>query len=424
MGSRRLCIVPATFLVILVLAGPSVLASTFTAPVRITTNTGDSWYPSVTAVGNYVYVAWQDLTLVPGSGGGNEIWLRVSSNSGVSFGSAIRITTNTGSSLCPSVAADGSYVYVAWQDDTPVTGSGAADEIWLRASSNNGALFGSPVRITKNTGQSRYPSVAAAGSYVYVAWEDNTPVTGSGGSFEIWMRVSSNNGASFGSAIRITTNTGASVDPSVAAVGSDLYVAWADDTPVTGSWDAPEVWWRVSSNKGASFSSPMRITTNPGNSMHPSVAAVGDYVYVAWDDNTAVPGSGGSYEIWLAAIPLLLRYSLGASSGASLAPVIRISTNTGTSVNPSVAAVGSNVYLAWQDSTPVTGSGSNPEIWSRASSNNGALFGSPVRITTNIYASAYPSVAAAGSYVYVAWEDNTPVTGSGASYEIWCRAGS
>ena len=46
------------------------------------------------------------------------------------------------------------------------------------------------IRLSTNTGWSEYPSVAASGSYVYVAWDDNTPVTGSGTAPEIWMRVS------------------------------------------------------------------------------------------------------------------------------------------------------------------------------------------------------------------------------------------
>jgi hypothetical protein len=305
-----------------------------------------------------VYVAWSDDTPVTGSGSAYEIWMRVSSNSGASFGSPIRITTNTGSSDLPSVAAAGNYVYVAWDDNTPVTGSGGEYEIWLRASSNNGGTFGSPVRLTTNTGTSEWPSVAAAGNYVYVAWHDFTPVTGSGSKSEIWLRVSSNNGASFGSAIRITTNTGYSLYPSVAAVGSNVYVAWNDDTPVTGSGSKPEIWLRVSSNYGALFGSAIRITTN-----------------------------------------------------------------TGDSGSPSVAAAGSNVYVAWQDNTPVTGSGAHPEIWLRVSSNNGASFGSAIRITTNTGYSESPSVAAAGSNVYVAWEDNTQVTGSGVSYEVWFRVG-
>ena len=41
----------------------------------------------------------------------------------------------------------------------------------------------------------------------------------------------------------------------------------------------------------------------------------------------------------------------------------------------------------------------------------------------NAYESGSRSVAAVGSYVYVAWVDNTPVSGSGKAYEVWLRAG-
>ena len=286
---------------LLLLTLPIAQALTFGSPIRISNNNYMSTIPSVATSGTYVYVAWHDHTPVSGSGGWPEIWLRVSSNGGASFGSPIRITTNTGRSAYPSVAASGTYVYVAWQDDTPVPGSGVQPEIWLRVSSNNGASFGSAIRISTNTGQSMYPSVAASGTCVYVAWEDDTIVTGSGALPEVWLRVSSNNGASFGSAIRISTNTGQSRYPSVAASGTYVYVAWNDGTPVPGSGSSGyrEIWMRVSSNNGASFGSAIRISTNTGESFAPSVAASGSYVYVAWQDDTLVDGSGGFPDIWL-----------------------------------------------------------------------------------------------------------------------------
>jgi len=215
------------------------------------------------------------------------------------FGPPIRISTNTYWSGSPCVAAIDSYMYVAWADDTPVSGSGSEAEIWLRVSSNNGASFGSAIRISTNTYDSRYPSVAASGSHVYVAWEDYTPVSGSGGAPEIWLRVSSDNGGSFGSPVRMSTNTGVSIYPSLAASGSYVYLAWQDGTPVSGSGGSNEVWMRGSSNNGGSFWSPIRISTNTGESIVPSVAASGLYAYVAWEDNTPVSGSGSASEIWL-----------------------------------------------------------------------------------------------------------------------------
>jgi hypothetical protein len=386
-----------------------------TGLVRISTNTGQSYFPSVAASGSHVYVAWEDDTPVSGSGSAHEIWMRVSANSGASFGSAIRISTNTGDSEFASVAADGSYVYVAWDDDTSVSGSGGKAEIWMRVSANYGASFGSAIRISNNAYDSYYPSVAASGSHVYVAWYDYTPVTGSGSAPEIWMRVSGNNGATFGSAIRISTNTGISGDPSVAASGSYVYVAWNDDTPVTGSGSGFEIWMRVSANYGASFGSAIRMSTNTGWSTFPSVAAIGSYVYVAWQDDTLVSGSGGFDEIWM---------RVSANNGASFGSAKRITTNSYMSAGASVAALGSYVYVAWEDDTPVSGSGSNPEIWLRVSANNGASFGSAIRMTTNTGESSDPSVAASGSYSCVAWSDSTFVSGSGGSFEIWTRISS
>jgi len=386
----------------------------FGPPVRISTNTYTSAGPSVAAYGSYVYVAWHDDTPVSGSGSQPEIWMRVSSNNGATFSSPIRISTNTYESSYPSVAAYGTYVYVAWQDSTPVSGSGSNPEIWMRVSSNNGASFGSPIRITTNTGSSAMPSVAAYGSYVYVAWHDDTPVSGSGSQPEIWMRVSSNNGATFSSPIRISTNTYWSAFPSVAAYGAYVYVAWGDYTPVSGSGTDSEIWMRASSNNGVSFSSSIRISYNTYRSLTPSVAAVGSYVYVAWHDFTPVSGSGTNPEIWL---------RVSSNNAASFGSAIRISTNTGLSMVSSVAAYGSYVYVAWEDNTLVSGSGGSYEVWTRVSSNNGASFGSPIRISTNTGASLFPSVAASVPYAYIAWEDNTPVSGSGSDYEVWLRAG-
>jgi len=386
----------------------------FGSPIRISYNTYYSQRSSVAASGSYVYVAWDDSTPVSGSGGSTEIWLRVSSNNGAAFGSPIRISTNTYESVNPSVAAYGTYVYIAWEDSTPVSGSGTEPEIWMRISSKNGAGFGSPIRISTNTYESVNPSVAAYGSYVYVAWQDSTPVSGSGGWPEIWLRVSSNNGGSFGPAVRISTNIYASIYPSVAAYGTYVYVAWEDYTPVSGSGYGPEIWLRVSSNNGASFGSAIRISTNTGESDIPSVAAYGSYVYVAWYDWTSVSGSGGLPEVWV---------RVSSNNGGTFGSPIRISTNTYHSLNPSVAAYGTYVYIAWQDWTPVSGSGSSWEIWVRISGDNGASFGSPIRITTNTGSSGLPSVAAYGYYVYVAWQDDTPVSGSGTASEIWLRAG-
>jgi hypothetical protein len=108
----------------------------------------------------------------------------------LSLGSSIRLSYNEYASASPSVAVSGNYVYVAWEDWTSVPGSGTAGapEIWMRASLNYGASFGSAIRITTNTGQSGGSSVAASLNYVWVSWQDDTEVPGYGGTYEVWIR--------------------------------------------------------------------------------------------------------------------------------------------------------------------------------------------------------------------------------------------
>ena len=63
------------------------------------------------------------------------------------------------------------------------------------------------------------------------------------------MRVSSNAGGTFDSATRVTRNTGYSGDSSVAVVPgvstTSAYIAWGDDTLVPGSGVKEEIWFRV-----------------------------------------------------------------------------------------------------------------------------------------------------------------------------------
>ena len=77
------------------------------------------------------------------------------------------------------------------------------DDIFFAVSNNNGTSFGTPINLSNNTGSSFSPQIAAIGSNVYVTWEDNTP-----GNVDILFAVSNNNGTSFGTPINLSNNTG------------------------------------------------------------------------------------------------------------------------------------------------------------------------------------------------------------------------
>ena len=95
-------------------------------------------------------------------------------------------------------------------------------------------------------------------------------------------------------------------------------------------------------------------------------------------------------------------------------PVIftkNLSNNSGTSSEQKVATSGSNVYVAWED----TSSGANSDILFARSGNNGATFGNvTTNLSDNTGESTNPKIAAFRNNVYVAWED----TSSGANSDI------
>jgi hypothetical protein len=83
-------------------------------------------------------------------------------------------------------------------------------------------------------------------------------------------------------------------------------------------------------------------------------------------------------------------------NGASPGPPVNISNNPVMAGNPQIAVTGSHVYLVWED---------NSGILFRASSDNGTTFNPMVKLGPNGGSGFAPSIYASGSNVYVAWSN-------------------
>ena len=248
----------------------------FGTPINLSNNTGFSFNPQIAAVGNNVYVTWQDSTT---AGSNFDIFFASSNNNGVSFGTPINLSNNTGPSSNPQIAVSGNNVYVTWFDDTP-----GNRDIFFAVSNNNGVSFGTPINLSNNTGGSSNPQIAASGNNVYVTWHDDTPAGSNG---DIFFASSNNNGVSFGTPINLSNNTGNSSNPQIAISGNNVYVTWFDDTP--GNRD---IFFAVSNNNGTSFGTPINLSNNTGLSDRPQIAAIGNNVYVTWADDTPAGSNG------------------------------------------------------------------------------------------------------------------------------------
>jgi photosystem II stability/assembly factor-like uncharacterized protein len=184
---------------------------------RLTQTSGDSLVPKVAMdSSDNIYVVWIDETR-----GNWEIYLKKSTDGGSTW-TQQRLTRNSGYSYHPSIAIDSSdNIYVVWDDDTP-----GNYEIYLKKSTDGGSIW-TQQGLTRNSGDSWHPSIAMDGSdNVYVVWDDDTLGNG-----EIYLKKSTDGGSTW-TQQRLTRNSGDSRYPSIAMDSSDnVYVVWEDDTP-------------------------------------------------------------------------------------------------------------------------------------------------------------------------------------------------
>jgi len=286
---------------------------------RMTNNTGFSGFPSVTAIGNYVYIVWLDNAL----DNNYEIYCYYSTNNGTSWSSFIRLTNNSASSEYPCVSASGSYVHVVWHDNRD-----GNYEIYYKRSTDNGVTWGNDTRMTNNSGASEFPSIATLLNYVYIVWQDNTLDNNT----EIYCYYSTNNGTSWSSFIRLTNNPAASERPCVSAAGNDVHVVWHDKRD--GTYE--EIYYKRSTNNGVNWGSDTRMTNNSAFSTFPSIVALGNYVGLVWEDNSV----DNNYEIY---------HYFSYDRGTTWSNYVRLTNNPFSSVDPHIAAFGSGVHVVWRD---------------------------------------------------------------------------
>ncbi len=385
--------------------------ASFEPPFNLSeTVASSSLSPSVAAVGPAIIVAWQDDSGTPGV---PEIFFDFSVDQGDTFhfplGSVFRnlSKTSAGASLHPRVAAAGEGFSITWQDNSP-----GNFELFITSAGLVGLpLAILPRRLSMTSEDSRFPSIARTGSNIYLVWQEGDPGE------VIFMRTTPTPGVAPEN-LSVSPARPSST-PNVAVDGSDVYVTWAE-TGVAVQFD---IFFRSSPDGGATFSSPLNLSNNGGTSRNPRVAAAGHVVYLVWEDDTDTPGvhdiflrrsrdGGASWDPPLNALPINLSLFGGITTDKSRAPAI--------------AAVGSEVYVAWEDETTEDFS---PQVFFRRSLDQGASWDPPLdkppqRITCpdplrpGGYQAFSPGLAVAGSNVYLIWKQyrrliGEPVGGNG-----------
>lgn len=250
-------------------------------PVAIYTG-GESLYQSITASGSVVIVTWaEDLP-----SNTSEIYVRNSTTSGNSWGSATRLTNVNSIKTYPSASISGQVVNIVWQDDRDANIN--ESEIYLKRSTTGGNSWGPDIRLTNAPGYSWHPSIASVGSTVHVVWDDRRNGLQS---HDIYYKRSSDNGVNWGNDIRISSTTAAQY-PSVSAEGNNVHIIW-QDSPFFDN----DIHHRYSVNDGVSWGNTLSLTFDAEDQEGPSVSVSGSVVHTVWTDYRH-RGSNNNAEIY------------------------------------------------------------------------------------------------------------------------------
>ena len=324
----------------------------WTPTIGLNSPSGDSDGPDIAAVIGidftfYVHVVWQD-----NSPGNNEIYYARSVNGGATFSSPVRLTQNQGDSIAPAIAAD-EYggVYIVWTDNDPgiAISNPANYEIFFIRSTDFGASWRDKERLTNTSDLPGYtafsgsPEIAlGSGGDRYVVWRDNRNYLPEGGVPEIYFKKFIGSVWAWGSDKRLTTSSGGGCyQPAIAVSEKDnaIHIVYLYEVPENFNGD---IFYLKSTNNGDSFPYTSRICTTYLYSDHPRISlgyvreqALEYILHVVWTERIS---QGGEEEIYYAR-------SKGWGSGWS-APA-RISYNETNCYNVSVSAFGYNIHIAW-----------------------------------------------------------------------------
>jgi hypothetical protein len=290
--------------------------------------------------------------------------------------------------------------------------------------------FIDPINLSNNTRDSIYSQIAVYGRNVYVIWEEESATVSNNSidkshenrNYDIYFKKSTDGGATFSKGINISNNSGYSEHPQIAVSGSNVYVAWTDNTLLN-----QEILFKMSTDGGNTFYKSINLSNNSGSSYNQEIAVFANNVYVVWEDKTdnlknSNNNSGGNNinNVTISTNAVSVNSSIvvkASTDGGNTFKNIKIITNdAGGPVEsyPKIAASGSNVYVVWNVGMPSVENndynnniGKEQGIFFTKSSDSGSSFCSIVKLNNQGKIAGESQIAASGNQVYIVWSGNS-----------------
>jgi hypothetical protein len=410
----------------------------FKKPINLTNNTRDSIYAQIASYGDNVYMVWQENNPDPSDLNSNandnniqynnnyrnyDIYIKKSTDGGLTFSKEINLSKNPGFSEHPQIAISGNNVYIAWIDDTSSSTTTKNQEILFRKSIDGGNTFDKIINLSNSSNADSYNlEITAAGNNVYAVWQETilpnayayyTSSSGSGVNADnnsdrssisskenssILFRASIDDGNTF-KKIKSLSNNAFKSYPKIAAFENSAYIVW--NVGIIGDSNREDnnannintgIFFTKSFDSGNSFSDTIKLNSNRNSVGESQIAAYGNNIYVVWGGNPDEKVVGDIFFV------------KSTDNGNRFAKALSLGEENSLNVEI-ISGRNNNVYIAWQALL----SDDNEEILFKKSSDNGDTFTNiNENISKNEGISECTSIAVSeNNNVYVAWEDYT-----------------
>jgi hypothetical protein len=370
---------------------------------RLTFANGDSTNPRVLMDSTEtIYVVWQDER-----DGDHNIFLKKSSDYGMTWSSDIKVTDTTWQSGWPRMAIDSNDVlHLLWleEDETNPTYSfypydSDPKQILYKSSADGGITWSSPITIASNTGQMQYCGLdicVGQADAVHVSYSKYSPS-------KVYHRRSADGGTTWSSPIEIGSDQDAARPTAIAAdIFGHVYVAfhtWGN----TGDIDFVK-----SNDNGVTWGSAITLLGGYGWPSRAHLTALDDgHVFL-----TYVSNKYGS-DHWMD--PREVYIIISSDYASTWGPEIRLTYTGFRMENPfTVIDSDNNINIVWQDVRE-----GNWEVYYTKLDINGNTLIDDTRLTDDPAISGHPKIVIDSSNTrHVYWHDNRV---SDDNYEIFTK---
>jgi hypothetical protein len=339
----------------------------------ISNSSKDSINSSIAINGKNIFIVWAEQS----RSGMSDLFFAKSTDGGQTFSEPKQITTKQGSSGFPSIATDGTNLYITWMFRFPDSYSGSwsddNSEIHFSKSTDGGKTFIAPLKISADNSFSSGSEIAINGKNIFITWFNHLKSPE-----EIFYSKSIDGGETFSTPKKISNNEGVH-NSFIVTDGTNILVTWSD-----GSIGNSDIFFTKSIDGGETFSTPQNISNNSENSVGSYIATNGTNIFITWFE--IVKGSGDIF------------FTKSTDGGKTFSKPQNISSDLGNSVTPSILANDNNVFLAWTDSNP-----KSMAILLAKSANGGQTFDEPINISGDRGFADSQSIATDGKNIFLTW---------------------